>query len=114
MAAGRGKAHPKDSRPSIESNRSISATKGDSDRESSRSTVEEQLLAALLGANEELLEALRQYDDLERVGIERDAEERSRKETRIDRSVRFLVDSQRTSADRNCSACGTTRTILSI
>lgn len=59
----------------------------DSDRESDHSTAEEKLLAALLGANEELLEALRLYDDLERVGIERDAEERSRKETRMDRSV---------------------------
>lgn len=48
-------------------------------------------MAALLGANEELLEALRLYDDLERVGIERDAEERSRKETRIDRSVSPLL-----------------------
>ncbi|KAH9856417.1 hypothetical protein C2E23DRAFT_882478 [Lenzites betulinus] len=49
-------------------------------------TTEEKLLAAILAANEELLEALRQYDDLERVGIERDAQERSKKEVRIDRS----------------------------
>ena len=50
-------------------------------------TQEEQLLAALLAANEDLMEALRLYDDLERVGIEREAEERSRKETRMDRNV---------------------------
>lgn len=87
LAAGRGRTNPKESRPSVESTRSYSTPKLDSDRESVRSTPEEQLLAALLGANEELLEALRLYDDLERVGIERDAEERSRKETRIDRSV---------------------------
>lgn len=49
-------------------------------------TQEEQLLAALLAANEDLMEALRLYDDLERVGMEREAEERSRKETRMDRS----------------------------
>lgn len=36
------------------------------------------------------MEALRLYDDLERVGIEREAEERSRKETRMDRNVRLL------------------------
>lgn len=53
-------------------------------------TVEERLLAELLAANEELTAALRQYDDLERVGIERDTEERSKKETRIDRNVRRL------------------------
>lgn len=50
-------------------------------------TVEEKLLAALLGANAELLEALKQYDDLERVGLERKVEDRSRKEVRIDRRV---------------------------
>ncbi|EPS98820.1 hypothetical protein FOMPIDRAFT_1037243 [Fomitopsis schrenkii] len=49
-------------------------------------TQEEQLLAALLAANEDLMEALRLYDDLERVGIEREAEERSRKETRMNRN----------------------------
>ena len=51
-------------------------------------TTEEKLLAAILASNEELLEALRQYDDLERVGIERDAGERSKREIRMDRSVR--------------------------
>ena len=50
-------------------------------------TVEENLLAALLGANAELIEALQQYEDLERVAQERLAEERSRKEIRMDRRV---------------------------
>ena len=54
-------------------------------------TQEELLLAELLRANEELTDALRQYEDLERVGMEWDAEERSKKETRIDRSVSITV-----------------------
>lgn len=75
-------------RPSMESNRprtdsQISRTTS----EDGQLTQEEQLLAALLAANEDLMEALRQYDDLERVGMEREAEERSRKETRMDRNV---------------------------
>lgn len=55
-------------------------------------TTEEKLLAALLEANEELLAALGQYDDLERVAIERRAEEKSRKEIRMDRRVSFCSD----------------------
>lgn len=47
-------------------------------------------MAALLESNEEITEALKLYEDLERVGIEREAEARSRKETRIDRSVSVL------------------------
>ena len=54
-------------------------------------TVEENLLAALLGANAELMEALQQYEDLERVAEERLAEERSRKEIRMDRGVSIVV-----------------------
>lgn len=50
-------------------------------------TTEEKLLAALLAANEELLEALRVYVDLESLAIERRTEERSRKDVRMDRSV---------------------------
>lgn len=50
-------------------------------------TVEEELLAALLAANAELIEALQQYEDLERVAMERKAELRSRKDTRMDRRV---------------------------
>jgi hypothetical protein len=67
----------------------LTASRG-SDDEPVELTAEEQLLAALLAANEELLEALRVYDDLERVGAERMVEERSRKEVREDRTVRFL------------------------
>ena len=51
-------------------------------------TTEEQLLAALLEANETLLSVLRVYDDVERIGQERETEERSKHEVRIDRSVR--------------------------
>ncbi|KAF8154031.1 hypothetical protein B0H34DRAFT_720086 [Crassisporium funariophilum] len=51
-------------------------------------TLEEMLLAALLGANGELLEALKQYDDMERVAIERKAEDRSRREIRMERRNR--------------------------
>jgi hypothetical protein len=54
------------------------------------STPEEQLLAALLEANEELTSVLRVYDELERLGIERETVERSRQETRLDRSVSYL------------------------
>lgn len=67
----------------------LAASRGSED-EPIELTTEEQLLAALLGANEELLEALRVYDDLERVGAERMVEERSRQEVRVDRTVRSL------------------------
>lgn len=50
-------------------------------------TIEEQLLAALLGANAELMEALKLYEDLERVGVERKIEDRSRREARLGRRV---------------------------
>ena len=53
-------------------------------------TVEENLLAALLVANAELVEALKQYEDLERVAIERQTEERSRKEIRMERQVSHI------------------------
>lgn len=43
----------------------------------SKETNEEHLLAELLGANEELLEAIKMYTDLERVGIEQGALERA-------------------------------------
>ncbi|KAH9988894.1 hypothetical protein BJV77DRAFT_1019728 [Russula vinacea] len=49
-------------------------------------TPEEQLLGAILEANEALTSVLRVYDDIERIGIEREAVERSRQETRLDRS----------------------------
>lgn len=54
-------------------------------------TLEEQLLGALLEANESLTSVLRVYDDIERIGIEREAVERSRQETRLDRSVGFVL-----------------------
>jgi len=53
-------------------------------------TAEEQLLGALLEANEALTSVLRVYDEIERVGIERETMERSRQETRLDRSVSYL------------------------
>jgi hypothetical protein len=52
-------------------------------------TAEEKLLGAILEANEALTSVLRMYDDIERIGIEREALERSRQETRLDRSVGF-------------------------
>jgi len=58
-------------------------------------TTEEKLLAALLAANAELIEALQQHDDLERVGIERNAEDQSRRETRMDRRVSMMCISFR-------------------
>ncbi|KIJ60449.1 hypothetical protein HYDPIDRAFT_139136 [Hydnomerulius pinastri MD-312] len=48
-------------------------------------TVEEKLLAALLDANEALLSALRMYDDLARIAVEKATEEKSRRETKMDR-----------------------------
>lgn len=60
---------------------------GDEEQSPPELTVEEQLLAALLGANADLLEALKQYDDLIRVGLERKVEDRSRKEVRLDRRL---------------------------
>lgn len=64
---------------------------------------EEELLAALLGANEELLEAFRIYDDLQRLGImeqeEKEVQERSRKEIRIDRTVCLFEKTEILSAE---------------
>lgn len=50
---------------------------------SSKETKEERLLAELLGANEELLEAIKMYTDLERVGIEQGALERALAEQKV-------------------------------
>lgn len=55
-------------------------------------TVEEQLLGALLEANGALTSVLRDYDDIERIGIERDTLERSRQEVRLDRSKNVVDD----------------------
>ncbi|KAF8905168.1 hypothetical protein CPB85DRAFT_1315922 [Mucidula mucida] len=62
-------------------------------------TVEENLLAALLGANAEIVEALKQYDDLERVGMEREAEELSRRDVRMDPRERQLLEEQHQLSD---------------
>ena len=51
-------------------------------------TVEEQLLAALLSANEDLTGALRVYEELERLKIEKETQQRSKKETRMGPRVR--------------------------
>lgn len=50
-------------------------------------TKEQQLLDAILAANGELIEVLKQYEDMDRVAMERKAEYRSRKETRMNRWV---------------------------
>jgi hypothetical protein len=50
-------------------------------------TPEEQLLGELLEANGALTSVIRDYDDIERIGIERETLERSRQEVRLDRSV---------------------------
>lgn len=54
-------------------------------------TPEEQLLGALLEANESLTSVLRVHDEIERIGIEREAMERSRQEVRLDRSVGLVL-----------------------
>jgi hypothetical protein len=55
-------------------------------------TTEERLLGALLDANEELLGALKQYDDLKRVADEKRVEIISRREKRV--SVTSFVEVQ--------------------
>ncbi|KAJ7074452.1 hypothetical protein C8F01DRAFT_1100537 [Mycena amicta] len=52
------------------------------------STREEDLLGELLAANEQLLEALKQYDDLKRVAEEREVEVRSRDDIKMDPTQR--------------------------
>jgi hypothetical protein len=47
-------------------------------KDPSELTVEEQLLAALLISNEELVESLRMYGDWERVGFDTDADQSQR------------------------------------
>jgi hypothetical protein len=49
----------------------------DLSKDPSELTIEEQLLAALLISNEELVESLRMYDDWERVVSETNADQRS-------------------------------------
>ncbi|KAJ2936193.1 hypothetical protein H1R20_g906, partial [Candolleomyces eurysporus] len=57
-------------------------------------TIEEKLLGNLLAANGELIEALRQYDDLVRIAEERKAEEISRREVRMDRRAQEVLAQQ--------------------
>ena len=59
------------------------------DRSTRLVTTEEQLLADLLGANEELIESMRMYDDLQRLRGDREAEERSRQDIRMNAMVSF-------------------------
>ncbi|KAF8990264.1 hypothetical protein BDQ17DRAFT_1433919 [Cyathus striatus] len=69
-----------------ERSRQIKAAEGQIEQ-----TTEEKLLDALLAANEELVSALNQYDDLKRVAMERKAEDRSRKEIRMDsRNLQYI------------------------
>jgi chorismate-pyruvate lyase len=63
---------------------------GDSD-DSHEITPEERALATLFEAHSALGEALKQHDDMERMAVDdremREVRERSKKETRMDRSV---------------------------
>jgi len=62
----------------------------DLSKDPSELTVEEQLLAALLISNEELVESLRMYDDWERVSFETDADQWSQSDG-IKRQTRVRV-----------------------
>lgn len=53
---------------------------GDSSLENVDETTEEWLLSALRAADEDLVEALKQHDDLARISMERKTEEKSRRE----------------------------------
>lgn len=70
------------------------ADKSKSKRERDEPTAEEQAFAGLLDANEQLSEALKLHEEMEKMARdEREmqaAEERSRKETRLDRSVSLV------------------------
>ena len=56
-------------------------------------TKEEELLATLLAANQALFESIRMHDELQHLAaaerVEREVEERSRIDTKLDRSVRL-------------------------
>ncbi|KAK7055193.1 hypothetical protein R3P38DRAFT_2845741 [Favolaschia claudopus] len=54
-------------------------------------TREEELLADLLASNELLMEALKLYDDLKRVALEREVEDRSRGDTKMDPRLRQYI-----------------------
>ncbi len=76
---------PGTTNPTIKPHRQKQGTGEDSPVEL---TPEEQLLGALLEANGALTSVLQDYDEIERIGIERETLERSRQEVRLDRSVR--------------------------
>ncbi|KAF7293137.1 hypothetical protein HMN09_01191700 [Mycena chlorophos] len=66
---------------------------GNEDPTKPATTREEDLLGELLAANELLQETLKQYDDLKRVGEERQVEDNSRKETKLDsRQRQFMTE----------------------
>ncbi|KAJ6524514.1 hypothetical protein B0H19DRAFT_1200081, partial [Mycena capillaripes] len=54
-------------------------------------TREEELLADLFAANERLLKALKLYNNLKRVALRREAEDRSRQEMRVDRREQQFI-----------------------
>lgn len=94
VAAGRGSPQEQIRvRSAGDPNQPQAVRRSDSGEQPIKLTREEELLAALLASNEELTEALKLYEDLERVGIERETEERSKKEIRIDRSVSHFPSS---------------------
>ena len=89
----------------------------DTDSNSSEQTVEERLLAALLAANAELVEALNQYDDMKRIAQERKVEKRSRQETRMDRHVSALsfdIRRKLTNAETTSNGFGSVYTTIAI
>ncbi|KAF5392013.1 hypothetical protein D9757_003340 [Collybiopsis confluens] len=78
----------------------------ESDSPIDEQTIEEKLLAALLEANGDLLSALGQYDDLDRVAQERKAEEKSRKETKMDRRAIAALDQQQQRLEEHGAGTG--------
>lgn len=89
--AERSRAVQQNGRALPHTNGSYPCLQSREDEAPTESTVEEELLAALLVANGALLEALRSYEDLERVAVERQAEEISRRDVRMDRRVSLFL-----------------------
>ena len=61
--------------------------------------MQEQLLAALLGAYEQLTECMKMYEDLERIAIEQEAEERIKTERLVRPMILPTPHCQATSTD---------------
>lgn len=57
-------------------------------------TREEKLLAELLISNEELAEALRIYGDIERIGVESEAERQARERSKVEIRATSMVRGQ--------------------